>query len=182
MVQFCCGSGDCGAAGAPNTKRSDSRSGGVYLKYPNGTTIPPAQVGPMVPAKPSRKRSKSRATKDVFSRAAACKEGSWVADKGREDYTRPGDGAQVVYSGIGPGQTVTISKERSVSFTQSLMAGLSFEDIFMIGVMFSVSEGMSESKSMTFKAEDGQSGDVVFTPDLQCSTGKIGLATTWIVS
>ncbi|KAI1267908.1 hypothetical protein F5Y18DRAFT_415458 [Xylariaceae sp. FL1019] len=57
MVQFCCGSGDCTAAtGSRSLQRSArfndeylvSRSGGggsLYLSYPNGTMIQPAQVG-----------------------------------------------------------------------------------------------------------------------------------------
>lgn len=172
MVQFCCGDGDCKAAGAPNTKRSDSRSGGVYLKHANGTIVPPAKVGPMITTKEIQSPKQVRGTNNVFTRGATCDKNSWVADKGREDYTRPADGGQVVYTSIGSDQMVTISKERSVSYTESLMAGLNFDDIVNIGVSFSVTEEMSNTKSISFKSQPGQSGDVVFTPDLRCSTGR----------
>ncbi|KAF2723499.1 hypothetical protein K431DRAFT_292537 [Polychaeton citri CBS 116435] len=173
MVQFCCGNDDCKAAGA-SVKRSDGQGGAYFLKDVNGTIIPPAQFGPMVTAKSEKAKKSTRpalASSLLAKRGGACTKNSWVADAGQESYTRPADGSQIVYDSVAAGQTVTITEERSVSFTQTLSASFGFEDIVDIGVSFSVSEEQSESKSLMFTAPAGQSGSVDFTPTLRCSTG-----------
>lgn len=97
-----------------------------------------------------------------------------MADEGQESYTRPVDGGQVVYSGIGSGQKVSITHERSTSYTQTLGSDIGFADIFSIGVSFeeSMEETTTDGTSHDFTAKEGQTGDVVFTPFLRCSTGK----------
>jgi hypothetical protein len=110
--------------------------------------------------------------KGLVAREAACQGDSWVPDSGYEQYTRPADGAQVVVNSITPGQMVTITHERSTSYTQSLDAGLSFEDIFNIGLSFSITEETSDSTAYAFQAPEGQAGSVVFTPYWRCSQGK----------
>lgn len=53
VVQFCCGSGDCTAAGVPWGKRQDSTDllgagSGLqvaFLQFSNGTIVPPLEIG-----------------------------------------------------------------------------------------------------------------------------------------
>ncbi|KAI7326877.1 hypothetical protein KC326_g163 [Hortaea werneckii] len=125
MVQFCCGTGDCSAAGA-GMKRSakfgrDSASsggGGLYLKDVNGTVIQPVKVGEVEStAGGTGEAKRSPAPESVFARSN-CEEGSWVADPNRDDYTRPADNTQVVLTGVAGPQTissrlVSASKNRS---------------------------------------------------------------------
>ncbi|KAI7524303.1 hypothetical protein KC331_g18178, partial [Hortaea werneckii] len=143
MVQFCCGTGDCSAAGA-GMKRSakfgrDSASsggGGLYLKDVNGTVIQPVKVGEVESTAGSTGEAKrSPAPESVFARSN-CEEGSWVADPNRDDYTRPADNTQVVLTGVAGPQTVRITKTRSQSYTSTLGASIGIEDIFSLGLSF----------------------------------------------
>lgn len=180
MVQFCCGVGDCTAAGAQQSgKRSGSGSGGLYLKYANGTIIQPKQDAPMLLDAPAAKLQRSSRPASLVARSA-CTEDSWVADPDEDDYTRPADSSQVIFTGIAGGQMVMLMHERSASYTQSLSTSLGFADILSLGVEFSSSmtEETSDSTTRSFQAPPGQSGNVVFTAILRCSTGKL-LVTTF---
>lgn len=178
MVQFCCGTGDCTAAGAAPGKRSGSGSGGLYLKYANGSIIPPLQEGPMLLDAPAAKIQRSSRPASLVARSA-CSKDSWIADTDQDDYTRPADSSQVVYTGITQGQTVTFTTERSISYTQTLSASLGFADIISLGVSVSTSitEETSDSTAYTFEAPEGQTGNIVFTASLRCSTGKLLVST-----
>lgn len=142
----------------------------MYLKHANGSVIEPAERGQ---PKTESQTQESDAGSPLTKRAA-CNDNSWVADAGQESYTRPADGGQVVYTGIPSGQKVTITHERSTSYTQSLGQDFGFADIFSIGVSFEETfmETTTDSTSLEFTAEKGQTGDVVFTLFLRCSTGK----------
>lgn len=182
MVQFCCGEGDCTAAGADAKKRSakwprlastSSTTGGLYLKYPNGTIIQPIQVG-----QPQTIQARSNAgevdSKHLNARDG-CDKNSWVADPDRSDYSRAADGSQVIYANaVGPAH-LTITTERSQSYTSTLGASVGFSDILDLGVsiMQSFTREISDSRAITFDLEKGQQGNVVFTPFLRCSTGKL---------
>nr|POE63496.1 hypothetical protein CFP56_04399 [Quercus suber] len=143
MVQFCCGTGDCTAAGATN--RSSGSSGGLYPKYANGTIIPPAQEGPMLLDIPKERRSKRPSSSSP--RDTKCTADSWIADDGTDDHTRPSDSSMVVATGATPGVGRTITHERPTSYTQTLAASLGFKDMLSPGVSSSSSptEGTSES-------------------------------------
>ncbi|KAK4501093.1 hypothetical protein PRZ48_006899 [Zasmidium cellare] len=181
MVQFCCGSGDCTAAGA--TKRSAkfrtsdlTTAGGIIslkLGGPNGTDIEPVQTG--LPPE-LRVESESGKRDSLITRDAACTAGSWVPDSGMVEYTEPASNTEIVSQDVTGGSSVQITTTRSESFSQTLMAGLSFADIVMIGVSFTLEESESESKAYTFNVPDGESGDVGWTAYLMCSTGKSPLA------
>lgn len=171
-LAVCCGEGDCEGAGSPfkRSTSSSSVSGGIYLKYGNGSVIEPAERG-----QPKGKSEERRfETSSPLTKRASCKDDSWVADEGRDSYTKPADGGEVVFSGIGSGQTVEITTSRSSSATQSLSQSLGIADILSIGVSFeeSFTETTTDGSSRSFTAKEGQTGDVVFTPFLKCSTGK----------
>nr|POE53526.1 hypothetical protein CFP56_28748 [Quercus suber] len=171
MLQFCCGNGDCASAAASRRRRSGSSSGGLYLKYANGTIIPPMQEGPILSEPVNERRAHDRSV--LNPRNGQCTSNSWVADAGMDDYTRPADSSQVVHQSIRPGESIMITQERSASYTQTLESSLGFEDIVDIGLSFSSSVTMetSDSTSYTFKAPKDQTGNVVFTAFLRCSTG-----------
>ena len=176
-VQFCCGISDCKAAGAPNGRRGsldqEASSRGLYslfLLSPNGTVIEPMHVGPP----PAAKRPKlldARATIEKRS----CEKKSWVADEGKDMYTRTADGPQIVMTGVRGESTMIITNERSQSWTSTLGANIGFEDVLSIGLSFeeSFTETITESKSRSFTVLAGQSGDIGFTAYLHCSTGMI---------
>ncbi|KAI7088224.1 hypothetical protein KC356_g3517 [Hortaea werneckii] len=181
MVQFCCGTGDCQAAGA-GIKRSakferdiasSSGGGGLYLKDVNGTVIQPVKVGEVeATASGTGEEKRDPAPESVFARSN-CEEGSWVADPNRDDYTRPADNTQVVLTGVSGPQTVKITTTRSQSWTSTLGASVGIEDIFSLGLSFeqSFTKEISDSTSRSFQVQDGQTGDVGFTSYLRCSSG-----------
>ena len=140
----------------------------MYLKYANGTVIEPAARGQPDPQGASRRSTVPLSKRDT------CEKNSWVADAGMESYTRPADGGQVVYSNLADGQEVTISVERSVSYTQTMGAEFGFADILSFGVSMesSITETTTESTERKFSAPKGQTGKVIFSPFLRCSTGK----------
>lgn len=153
----------------------------MHLKDINGTVIKPVKVGKVesTAIDPTVKRSTNDASAKGFARAN-CEDNSWIADSGREDYTRPADSSQVVVSGVAGPQTVTISKTRTATYTSTLDASIGFEDLIGIGLSFeqSFSESLQDTQSREFNVPEGQTGDVAFTPYLRCSTGmsvKTGL-------
>jgi hypothetical protein len=196
MVQFCCGSGDCSAAGASKLRRS-ARFGGPYgwgerldtaaagsgmysivLRDANGTEIKPAQVGPP-PGGPSTHRSPlpqiATLPTVVSARSlqprSSCSENSWTADEGYSEYTRPADNTQIVKTSVAGPADQQISVTRSQSFTTSMNLG--FADILSLGVSFEMTESYGDSESSTFHVPDGQSGDVGFTAYLVCTRGEL---------
>lgn len=78
MVQFCCGSGDCDAAGAGSKVRgieyrtADLIGRGAVLQFKNGTEIKPFQIGypPKAPVKKRASCSKYTADGDIFTMPA----------------------------------------------------------------------------------------------------------------
>ncbi|KAI0509215.1 hypothetical protein F5B22DRAFT_649263 [Xylaria bambusicola] len=192
MVQFCCGRGDCAAAGIPNqgpgseSSLSMSRSAkfgrginagdlelsasGGGLKSMriavNGTEIKPAYVGPP--------RVASNFTTDaqpISKRGGVC-DGDWSPEPGKEDYTRPADGPQIL-SSVVESSEFTVEVTRTQEWTTTIDASLGFEDILSLGVGFSesFSESLSNSESYTFTFPEGESGYVGWTSYLRCSQG-----------
>jgi hypothetical protein len=165
--------------------------------YPNGTIIPPAAEGPM--RTKEKKRSHSRDLGNLFmERSAACTSGSCKSTpiitfpkpdsnlhlltiaalcrgRGRRQrFLHPPSGRCPKVDRqrhTGDGSSIAITKERSVSFTQSLDAGLNFDDIVNIGVSFSVTEETSSSKAYQSTVPSGETGYVAFTGTLTCSEG-----------
>ncbi|KAI1813549.1 hypothetical protein GGS20DRAFT_599081 [Poronia punctata] len=199
MIQFCCGRGDCSAAGVPNLPELKTRG---RMTMPNS-------------AKFGRRGDDKSVDMDFFSAASSgngprsmrisvngtviepiavgppqvspnetapklmardlC-EGNWTPQEGLEDYTRPADGLQIV-SAVRTGHvTVTIEEARSQSWTTTIetSAGFNFEDIFSLGVSFSesFSESITNSEAAAYDIPKGQRGYVAWTSFLRCSTGS----------
>jgi len=165
MVQSCCGDA-CDSAGAKMIRglgpmgsiRSVSidGNGGLLLKSANGSIIEPAEIGPPPELKEKRSLQKRSCTKN-----------SW---QGGSTYTKPADNVQIVASNVaGPG-TVTITKERTQTWSTSMSLGIA--DVLSLGVSAEFSESVSSSKSVTRELAEGQSGNMGFTAYLTCSEGK----------
>ena len=180
MVQFCCGQGDCDAAGA-NSRRATldntlDSSGlfSLFLRDPNGTMIQPLSVGsyPSIAELEHLESRENPAPGRLLKRS--CDKKSWVADAGKEDYTKPSDSTQVVMSGVRGESDQTITKSRTQEWTSTLGGSVGFEDLVSIGLSFeeSFSESITDSKERSFHVDEGQQGDIGFTAYLRCSTGK----------
>lgn len=208
MVQFCCGLGDCNAAGAGarRIKRSAkfgdvtvfeeldkeafnaaAAGGGMFsykLRSANGSVIEPAAIG--LPPDTTTDRAskdaqaavpavKKSVSNPLQARVDKCEEGSWVPDAGKEDYTKPADGTQVVYGSVSGPATIEITKARTQDWTTTMDASLGFGNILSMGISFSneYGESITDTKSQSFPVPAGQTGSVGFTPYLECTTGKI---------
>lgn len=183
MVQFCCGRDDCSAAGIINlpprqqphsssqsTPGSivESASGGARsLRLAvNGAEIKPAYVGPPLAATIQRRKL-------ILPRDDGVCDGEWVPVPGKEDYTRPADGAQIV-SGLYTGPVdVSITTTRTQSWSTTIETSLGFDDIISLGVSFSseFSESLSNSEAATYPIPDGESGYVAWTSYVRCTEG-----------
>lgn len=170
MVQFCCGSADCNAAGVPWGRRQDSidllsASGGLegaLLKTANGTVIQPLEVGP---------------PPELLKRQDDCegfKDGSYIADG--DAYLKTFD-TQTVTASIGP---FTEDTEFEIQYDQSVSRSTEFDasigDPFgIISLSVGVTFEDSETKGFTAKVPvpAGQQGVVGFTPVYLCTTGSL---------
>jgi hypothetical protein len=170
MIQSCCGA-DCDAAGgkmirgigqmgAARSVLLDGR-GGLMLKYANGTTIEPAEVGN---AGNTRRQTSGTTVQRLHKRS--CTKNSW---KGGEVLTKPADNVQIVKDSVtGPG-SVTITEERTQSWSTSMSIGIA--DILSLGVSTEFTESVSSGSQVTVEIAEGQSGKLGFTATLSCSTG-----------
>lgn len=170
MVQFCCGTGDCTAAGVANAKRDGTyqiraASAGLFgavLKFANGSVIAPAQQGEL---------SANSAQKKAFRRADCV----YTADSGMEEYTRPADDTQIVtnsaVNGGTQGNSVEISTARTQEWSTSISAGVDIFEIVSTSVSFEFSESITDTTTYTFNVPAGQTGQVGFTANLRCTTG-----------
>ncbi|KAJ4293570.1 hypothetical protein N0V90_008853 [Kalmusia sp. IMI 367209] len=181
MVQSCCGT-DCDSAGRKmirgigpmGTVRSVSIDGrgGLLLKDGNGTVIEPAEVGPppeVVAAQKSKRSGKSVKARHVLHKRG-CKKNSW---QGGEVLTKPADNVQIVkdaVSGGTEGASISVTAERSQTYTTSMSLG--FSDILSLGVSAEMSETVSSGSTVQVDIPGGQSGKLGFTATLSCSTGK----------
>lgn len=182
MVQYCCGN-DCKDAG-DGVKRSakfrrtlDSRSGGAYLHYPNGTVIPPSQESVMkMPGAASENTKRSTDDIDLVPRKDKGKCKDWKADSDlkRDPYTKPSEKTDTVRRGAPSGADVQISETRSQSWTHGSDISLSVADIIGFGTSISESftEEKSDSSSYTFHVPKGQDGDIAFTATMKCTRGE----------
>lgn len=142
--------------------------GGLLLKYANGTMIEPAEVGP--PSKlgnaGSMERQASRKMKQHLQKRS-CTKNSW---KGGDVLTRPADNVQIVKDSVtGPG-TVTVTEERTQSYSTSMSIGIA--DILSLGVSAEFTESVSSGTQVSVDIAEGQTGKLGFTATLSCSTGK----------
>jgi hypothetical protein len=154
------------------------------VRSANGTIIEPAEIGlpPELSGRgiesekteASGKKTRKAAFNPLQGRSRACEDNTWVADAGKEDYTKPAQNTQLVYGSVVSGPTdITITQERSQSWTSTLGASLGFEDVISLGMSFeeSYSETVTNGQSKQFHVPAGQTGTVGFTAYLECSTG-----------
>lgn len=169
MVQFCCGSGDCTAAGvgARSIRGIDYRSlnigRGATLQFANGTEIEPLQIGfpPEVeePAKAIKKR-------------ASCSSYSANGDI----YTIPAPNTQIVgenLNGGTGGATFAVTATREQSSSTTIETGANVLDIISASLSVTFEQSISDSKAYTFNIPAGQSGQLGFTSTLQCTDGML---------
>lgn len=169
MIQFCCGSGDCEAAGVPwarSTDELDSRgSGGNWqtaeLKFANGTVIEPIARGP--PPKLQNER-----------RCSGYKDKSYNANG--EPYLTTKD--TMIVSASVPAEesdrTITITYDQTVSRSTSF--SLSLGDpwgIVSVSVGFEFSDSVSNGFQTEMTVYAGESGRVGFTPVYRCTKGTL---------
>lgn len=187
MIQYCCGD-SCNDAGV-GLKRSakfrrtlESRGGGgggaVYLKYANGTIIPPSKEGAMkVPGLDSDKRSVFESV-DLLPRKdkdeGKCKDWKPDPDMKNDPYTKPAEKTDIVYRGAAGGSQITITKTRSQSWTNGAEMSLSIADIIGFGTSISSSftAEKSDSTSIAWSVPKDQDGDVAFTATMKCTRGE----------
>ncbi|KAI4169305.1 MAG: hypothetical protein LQ343_005803 [Gyalolechia ehrenbergii] len=177
MIQHCCGSGDCEAAGAgaKMVRGMDYKRGlstrSIEIKDKDGNIIEPSQVG----EPPQKKALAPSDPPTIFRRDDLhhkdCKE--YVPDG--EVYTRPADAPQIVATGVDGGTTgseVTISHSREVSQSISFTAGVNIE-IISAETTMTFEESITDTKEKKWTIPAGQSGKVGFTPNLKCSKGSL---------
>ncbi|KAK8081248.1 hypothetical protein PG996_000029 [Apiospora saccharicola] len=93
-------------------------------------------------------------------------------------YIRPADGASIVSTSAvygGPdGAMTTISKTRSQSWSTTIEMSLGIADILSLGLSLSSTfeESVSDSESIQWAIPAGETGYVVFTAYMMCSTGS----------
>lgn len=100
-------------------------------------------------------------------------DGEWVPVPGKEDYTRPADGAQVL-SGVYTGPVhITMTTTRTQKWSTTIEPSLRFEDILSLGVSFSseFSVSLSDSDPANFFIPDSESGYVTWTSYVRCTEG-----------
>lgn len=174
MVQFCCGIGDCGAAGAPPGRRSpnpagllggrSSSSGMMFMHDRNGNVIEPKPIGDTLIESNRQETKRSSAIKPAVEKR--CEE--FTASS--EPYTKPG-GHQIVSDTVTcpPTQGCNAQMGESVTESFSVEGSVSVGDPLGI-VSASVSVGWEESVtrefSSTFEFGAGERGYVVFVPVL----------------
>ncbi|KAF7563715.1 hypothetical protein G7046_g414 [Stylonectria norvegica] len=179
MVQFCCGIGDCDAAGAKRSVKfgrdgiAQGGASGVYLRDVNGNVIAPAQEGPPPGVTAVKTKRVADAPLDQVVKRSRCKSNSWIPNPGQEEYTRPADDTQIVMTGVsGPG-SVTITKSRSQGWSSTVGVDIGFADILSLGLSTTTTQSkeLTDTSSRLFTIGEGQTGDVGFTAYLQCTTG-----------
>ncbi|KAJ8132758.1 hypothetical protein O1611_g867 [Lasiodiplodia mahajangana] len=194
IVQFCCGIGDCAAAGIPGQPGKAERSpllrsakfgrgtdpegiaflsaaggsgGGVQsLRIAvNGTEIKPVYVGPP-------QLATENASSTVSRRHGGC-DGDWVPYAGYEDYTRPADGSKIVSSSVSGPLAVSVIHARTQEWTQTFEQSLGFDDILSLGISFteSFSKSITNSQTIQYPVPENETGYIAWTSFLRCSRG-----------
>lgn len=142
--------------------------GGLLLKDANGTFIEPAEIGPPpeFAATKMTRRQDNRATEyDLQKRG--CKKSSW---RGGDVLTRPADNVQIVLDSVVGRSSLSVTSERTQSYTTSMILGIA--GIIILGVGADFTESVSSGKCITVTIPEGQSEKLGFTATLSCSTRK----------
>ena len=183
MMQSCCGSDDCKAAGVGKKmirgmdwKRTAGATG-VTLTFANGSVIEPLEIGNPPELNAKSKRAFEPAPlfvrDDPDTSDSSCT--SWTPDSDLlKDYTRPADAVQIVATGVNGGTsggTTTISTARTVEWSISVTTGVDLE-IVKAETTIEFSQSITDTKTKTWTVPAGEVGKVGFTPTLRCSQGK----------
>ncbi|PIA92539.1 hypothetical protein CB0940_05179 [Cercospora beticola] len=196
MIQFCCGTGDCTAAGASKRDDNSAVASSVVLRDINDNILVPQSVGDSAGEK-----------MDIFMEdlglnsstvlLARSTTGAPIFKVGHEEYednhhaitkrdcdTFIADGAPYTKTGdvstqIGGyicGDAVTVGITNEVSVSQTTTFSASVGDPFGVvsaSVGFEVEESASQSTTYEFTPLPGQCGHVAFTPFYTCTSGTI---------
>lgn len=100
----------------------------------------------------------------------SCDQGSWKADPGKTEYTRPTDGVLIMSPTLVGDMEFEVTKPRSQSCKSNI--SLAFTDAVSLGVGFEINETFKDPSSYKYPVTDGQSGELGFTPFLLCTTGE----------
>ena len=193
MVQFCCGSGDCGSAGVPFKKRDglSADTGSVVFRDTEDNVIVPHSVGDaagdlMDVFMEDMGLNSSIAYKTITDSGVpiwkigygtkavekrACD--SYTPNGG--EYSKTGSESMILTGRIcGDGSSTSLTNENSVSQTTTF--GASVSDPFGIisaSTEFSFEESASQSYTYMFTPPTGQCGRVSWTPFFLCTGGTI---------
>jgi hypothetical protein len=108
---------------------------------------------------------------------SACDKNSWVADAGRDDYTKTANGTQVVFGTRVPGPaSILIVAERKQSWTSTLDPSVTYKDVLDLNPKFAdyFNETIVDSTELDYSVavQKGTTAYVGFTPFLRCSRGE----------
>ena len=168
MTEFCCRTGDCGAAGVEKkllrrlNYARDSLVGNGHMSA-NGVTVEPIAVG-----LPPEWRTSSKKEPRTLARRDDC---DYTPDG--DVYTKPG-ALEIVLMGVDGGtggSEVKITHERSVSRSMTFEAGVGFE-VFSASVSITFEESITDGEEKSFTIPAGQVGKLGFTPTLKCTKGS----------
>ncbi|KAJ4294363.1 hypothetical protein N0V90_008053 [Kalmusia sp. IMI 367209] len=177
MMQYCCGSGDCTAAGVQRRTADggwafDKRSGGAGFKFydRSGNVIEPIASGNPPEKKEKRAEAVTSTKRDspVLAKRESCSGWNPTSDI----YTKNALDFQVVAGSVNGGTTggsIAITTERSVSTTATFEMGIA--DIISLGASFATTEETSSSKTVTVSVPAGSVGEMTFTAKLKCQDG-----------
>ncbi|CZT18129.1 uncharacterized protein RCC_03969 [Ramularia collo-cygni] len=192
MLQFCCGTGDCDAAGggvssisltpedfANTSSIASGGSGAMLFINSQGEIIQPdSESDPreqalrkrLVQSPAPEKRQEAKhggallANRDLFKRDCTFTQ---VGDP----FTAPGNTVVIDGPVTGPAM-IDRSVEQTVGWSSTFEVGIAF-DIFSAGASFTTSESITESASITLEVQDSVTGFWVWTPILTCANGEL---------
>jgi hypothetical protein len=198
MVQFCCGTGDCTAAGASKRGLAGTSSMSAVLKDADGNMIVPTAVwaqgqdimdqflhdhglnlSTVVQTVSDAGVSIFKPVEPLLSLSAAEKPvekrdcDKFIQDGG--EYTTVGSQSfRISQDFCGPDAGVTYTESVSVSHTTSFSSTVGDPfGIVSASVGFETTEETSSEVSYMFQAGEGQCGYVAFTPYYVCVKGSI---------
>ena len=193
MVQFCCGTGDCTAAGANPKRGIGNTYTSAVIMDTAGDVVVPLEVGDLG-GDMMDVFMKDYGLNNTSVRRTISGDGTpvWKIGYGAEEeldkrdcdtYT-PAQGAPYTNTDTvstrltgricGDGSMTTITNEQSVSRSTTFEASVSDPfGIISASIEFTTEMTATQSYDYTFTAPNGQCGQVVFTATLLCTSGTI---------
>ncbi|CAN9322263.1 unnamed protein product [Alternaria alternata] len=139
----------------------------VVAQYASGTITEPAEVAPpSTVVNTGNMKRQASGTTGQYLQKRSCTKDSW---EGGEVLTKPADNVQIVINSVsGPG-SVTVTKDRTQSWSTSMSIGIA--DIHNLGFSADFNESVSSGSPVSITIPQGHSGALGFTATLSCSTG-----------